>query len=240
MDEPAAPNLLPVTCPRCGGHYRVAPQQLGRSARCTQCAETFVLAAPQAAPGDSQAQGLCPLCQSPIAAGESQAQCSDCRIAYHADCWEYNRGCATYGCPQAPPTEPLSTLEVPVSYWGKEEKPCPMCGQTILAAAVVCRFCGTTFASARPETAGDLHRRASLQVRLPRIRTHAIWLLIFSLVPCTAPLVTVVGAIWYHHHRSEIRELPGTSAAICKMAVGVAVGQTAAMACWLCSMRLLA
>ena len=93
---------------------------------------------------------LCAICQSPLGAEEQKAACPDCAAVYHADCWQENRGCAVYGCPQVPPTEKLDTLEVPMAYWGQEHKNCPVCGTQMLAAATRCRSCGTTFDSAAP------------------------------------------------------------------------------------------
>jgi hypothetical protein len=36
-----------------------------------------------------------------------------------------------------------------------ERRPCPVCGEEILATAKVCRFCGETFASATGDKEGD-------------------------------------------------------------------------------------
>ena len=42
--------------------------------------------------------GTCPFCQTRIVAGEEYLTCPSCKTPYHADCWEYNNGCAVYGC----------------------------------------------------------------------------------------------------------------------------------------------
>jgi hypothetical protein len=39
--------------------------------------------------------GVCAVCGTPIAA---QRSCTSCGAYYHRDCWEYNGGCARYGC----------------------------------------------------------------------------------------------------------------------------------------------
>ena len=79
---------------------------------------------------------LCPICQSPIAASEAATYCTDCKTIYHADCWDENQGCAVYGCSQVPPKEQKSNLEIPVSYWGQQHKPCPVCATTLRAVRV--------------------------------------------------------------------------------------------------------
>lgn len=165
----------------------------------------------------------CAVCQSAMAPGEAAAQCPACRAPYHADCWEENRGCAVYGCPEVSPTEPRHSLEIPVSYWGQEEKPCPVCGRTIQAAAVRCRHCGATFHSARPETAAEFRRRSERKGRERTLRTAGIWLFVLSLLPCTAPLAAVVGGAWYLAHRREIRQLPGIYGVLCPLSVMLAV-----------------
>jgi hypothetical protein len=40
---------------------------------------------------------------------EERTQCPHCGLPFHAECWEENRGCSAYGCPQVnalrPPAE---------------------------------------------------------------------------------------------------------------------------------------
>jgi hypothetical protein len=134
-----------------------------------------------------------------------------------------------YGCTRSPPTERLETLEIPVSYWGKEEKNCPRCGQVILAAAIRCRHCGATFESAKPESATEFHSRAALEQNLPKIRRTGMWVLGLSILFCTAPFAAIFGTIWFFNHRKEIDALPSLHGALCKIAVGLAIGQTALM-----------
>jgi hypothetical protein len=131
-----------------------------------------------------------------------------------------------YGCPQAPPTVKYDDLEIPVSYWGQEDKTCPVCGQVILAAAVRCRQCGTTFNSAQPQDKAGFRVRAARESRLPTLRRRVITLLIFALVPFTAPLAALIGAFWYRQNRAEIRALPPLYGALSLIGLGVAVFQT--------------
>src|SRR5688572_1813672 len=41
-------------------------------------------------------QQLCRVCGAPLV--HDVVQCSKCETPHHRDCWEYNRGCAIYGC----------------------------------------------------------------------------------------------------------------------------------------------
>ena len=120
----------------------------------------------------------------------------------------------------------MSSLEIPPSYWGREEKPCPNCGKTILAAAVRCRHCGAVFSSATPQGVTAYSDQQKIKAKIPADRTASIWLLVFSLVPCTAPLAAIVGLIWYIGNHQPIRALPPLNVALCKIAVGVALAQT--------------
>lgn len=254
MSDTPASDRIPTACPHCGKRFATLRANVGKTARCAGCSQAFEIAvapvaqaaapaasppgspaattAPHAAPvtadlPDSAADGpLCAICQSPLASGEATVNCPDCSAQYHHDCWEYNQGCAVYGCPQTPETESLSTLEVPASHWGKEDKRCPRCGSTILAAAVRCRHCGATFASATPQGSASYQAQKKIDAKLPAIRTASIWLLVFSLLTCTAPLAAVVGAAFYCMNREAIKKLPALQSAICKIAVGVAIFQT--------------
>lgn len=40
----------------------------------------------------------CPYCQYPVKPGAPTTVCSACGIAHHAECWDHNGGCTTYGC----------------------------------------------------------------------------------------------------------------------------------------------
>ncbi|HEX9048616.1 MAG TPA: RING finger protein, partial [Verrucomicrobiae bacterium] len=130
----------------------------------------------------------CAICLSPIQAGEAQADCPACHAVYHAECWSENGGCAAYGCPQVPQVEKRQNIEIPVSYWGQENKQCPNCGREILAAAVRCRHCGTVFQSARPQEAGEFQQRAALSQRLPALRRTIVILFVVCVLTCLAPI----------------------------------------------------
>ena len=239
MSRPIDPQKIRTTCPHCGKTYATAAAHLGNRARCAECKETFVVArdksSAQAPAGAVISAGSeptaggnphCAFCQSPIEDGETTATCPDCGGLFHEACWQYNNGCGVYGCSQAPPTEGLSSLEIPSSHWGREDKPCPSCGKTILAAAIRCRHCGAVFSSATPQEAEGYSVQQRIKAKMPAVRTASIWLLIFSLIPCTAPAAAIIGLIWYIRNRQTIRVLPALNAALCKIAVGVALAQT--------------
>ena len=144
---------------------------------------------------------LCAICQSPIEAYDVRTSCPECNAPYHADCWQDNGGCAVYGCSQVPPTEKLADVEIPVAYWGQENKPCPVCGNSILAVAMRCRHCGTMFDTARPQDQREFSQEAARKMRAPALQKTAVWVLILGLVPFTAPIGAIFGGIWYSMNR---------------------------------------
>jgi predicted RNA-binding Zn-ribbon protein involved in translation (DUF1610 family) len=169
---------------------------------------------------------MCAICQSPIARQEASTSCPACQAPYHSDCWHDNGGCAVYGCQEVPETQKLTDVEVPVSYWGQENKPCPVCGSNILAAAVRCRQCGTTFESARPQDSASFAQAISQKMREPALRTGAIWVLITGLLPCTAPFCAIIGVFWFWKNRKALTAMPVVSRALAWIGIGTAVGQT--------------
>jgi hypothetical protein len=42
----------------------------------------------------------CAVCHSSIVVGEEMITCPDCAMTFHAECWQENLGCSSYGCPQ--------------------------------------------------------------------------------------------------------------------------------------------
>jgi hypothetical protein len=171
-------------------------------------------------------QAFCAICQTEIGPREKRTHCPECKVSYHVDCWTDNGGCAIYGCAAVPPTEKLQDVEVPVSYWGKEDKACPACGQSIVALAIRCRYCGATFESSRPRDRHEFVADAIRKQRTPQLSKHAIWVLVTGLIPFTAPLCLIVGGIWFLRNRKELRELPATSRAMAMIGLGVAGLQT--------------
>lgn len=148
----------------------------------------------------------CPYCLA-VLEGE-QETCSGCRAAYHRECWVENGGCAVYGCTCVPAVESRRAIEIPNSFWGQENKPCPACGQQILAAAVRCRHCGSTFTSARPQDAAEFQRGSQLRDRLPEIKREAAIVFALSVFPFAAPVGAVWGYIFRKKHQAHFDELP--------------------------------
>ena len=172
---------------------------------------------------------ICAICLSPLAPADDKVMCPACNAIYHSECWNENGGCAVYGCSCVPEVEKRQAIEIPVSYWGQENKKCPNCGREILAAALRCRHCGAVFDSARPQDVEEFQGRVALSERLPAARRTIVVVFIFSVLTCLAPIGAVWGIIWRPMHREELQTLPAIYNALSKIGIGVAVGQTVAL-----------
>jgi predicted RNA-binding Zn-ribbon protein involved in translation (DUF1610 family) len=98
-----AGKLIRCTC----GHIGWAPIAAGDGQlRCTACGRDITRRDPnpptRGSPPSAKAVATadCAACHTSIAAGEAMHTCPDCAATMHVGCWEENRGCATYGCPQ--------------------------------------------------------------------------------------------------------------------------------------------
>jgi hypothetical protein len=181
-------------------------------------------AAPPAPPRAGAPASVCPVCRT--ACDFDAINCSNCLAPHHRECWDYNGGCGTYGCPSAPPTQKLTDIEIPASFWDQSEKECPACRTRIQAAALRCRFCGTVFSTARPQEEIEFRQERLLGSDLPKLRRRSIWLLVFAIVPFTSALALLFGGIWYSFNRTRLAALPPAQRAIATIALGVAGLQT--------------
>jgi predicted RNA-binding Zn-ribbon protein involved in translation (DUF1610 family) len=180
-------------------------------------------------PAPSVASASCPYCLAVIGPDEAFGTCPQCHAPHHNECWTENDGCAVYGCTCVPVVESRTAIEVPMSYWGQEHKPCPACGHEILAAAVRCRNCGTTFASARPEDAAAFLSRSALESRLPGARRWIIIIFVLSVVPFFAPVGAGWALLWGRANREEIAALPPLYGALRKIGLYAACTLTLAL-----------
>lgn len=175
-----------------------------------------------------QADGetICLICQCAVGPMEPKSVCPECGKSYHSECWEENKGCAVYGCPEVPPTEALHDLEIPVSYWGKEKKTCPSCGQEILAAALRCSHCGTIFSSARPLSREEFREAEESKENRTTLKRGSILVFIVNLLTFTAPIGAIFGFFWYRSKSKSLKSVSTMYPVLVKIGLGIGIMQT--------------
>ena len=80
---------------------------------------------------------VCPVCCCEITAEDESITCIDCKTRYHEDCWNDNKGCATYGCKSA------KNIEIHNQQHNVQQLiPCPWCHTLLSPETVICSSCG--------------------------------------------------------------------------------------------------
>ncbi len=77
-----------------------------------------------------------------------------------------------------------------------------------------------------PQQAAEFAAQTRNKQALLAHRRVGVVLLIFAVIPCTAPLAAVFGVIWYLVAHRHIAAMPPLQATICRLAVGIALGIT--------------
>lgn len=84
---------------------------------------------------------ICPFCKTEIKEGDAVQVCPACGIPHHAECWEENKGCTTFGCSEQ-------------HYEEQHTNPtdvCGLCGTPLGDGQMFCPNCGTAKGTAKSE-----------------------------------------------------------------------------------------
>lgn len=198
-----------ITC-ECGAKVRLPSERSDRAFRCPKCktgialtVDAQVLSTTTISVGDEG--GMCPICQTQIDSVEACVDCPECQQVHHRECWSEIGGCGTYGCRQAPAADKGEDAAAPQSAWG-DTKECPVCGESIKAIALKCRYCDAEFDSVDPMTRGDLRRQARRDDELKNIRNSTVAVFVVSLFGCPAPLTLILSLVAILPKRDKIQK----------------------------------
>ncbi len=84
----------------------------------------------------------CPFCQTPIKPGAPVMICTACGMPHHAECWQENHGCTTFGCQGSPAAAPGTATPPPVFRpTPSGHLACPTCGYLMGPMDTTCPRC---------------------------------------------------------------------------------------------------
>jgi len=85
---------------------------------------------------------ICPFCQTVLNENDHAFTCSACGAPHHADCWNENDGCTTYGC-QGRPLDSKLAPEPDMQISNDQAVICAKCGSKVSKYSKFCFACGS-------------------------------------------------------------------------------------------------
>jgi len=177
--------MIVIECPGCGKRYKVSEEKLGLRGKCKQCGAEIVA---EPAPTEIEARAAlpkqmlankavagrsCPVCAELVGLGQPVRNCELCGSTHHEACWGTHGGCTTPLCgnsplpaiaePEPPPPPPAAAPQPGAPPRpDKPRKPCPSCGEMIVAKASRCRFCGGNLDRPGPAPAAKVRKSSDV------------------------------------------------------------------------------
>jgi predicted amidophosphoribosyltransferase len=173
--------------------------------------------------------GVCSICQAAMRPEEPTRICDACGATYHADCWLHNEGCGTYGCKSAPQALKITVSDSPeAGAWG-DTKPCPNCGEELIASSLKCPKCKATFDTRAPMSPEDYRAQLARKASERRDTLLASLLLAASALGITAPVTLPLGGFWAVQKRRTARRAADTAQLLLYGSVAVSLAYVGLM-----------
>ncbi len=101
------------SCPHCRKQLSASEDMEGTTVSCPSCQNLLTVPIRIVVPDDpppadsirAEDASTCPYCRMPIAEDDVIAECALCHTPHHQECWEENKGCTVFGCPESPEEE---------------------------------------------------------------------------------------------------------------------------------------
>jgi len=90
---------------------------------------------------DTYVGKTCPYCQTPIKPGAAVSICSACGMPHHAECWQENGRCTTFGCNGRPAGSGTAAAAPSVQRTPDGHAICPTCGYVMTPFDASCPRC---------------------------------------------------------------------------------------------------
>jgi predicted RNA-binding Zn-ribbon protein involved in translation (DUF1610 family) len=180
---------IPVTCPSCGKKLQAPDAAAGKQARCPSCASLMTVPEPV-----HEAEEVGP----DFGIGEPSGPSGG--VGGLLD--ELDAQSAAAG-PAVPWTPAPARAPAPAGPVGEPRRPCPMCGEMILASAVKCRYCGEVFDPTLKRKEAKARRYSSSDEDL----STADWLLA---ILCSG-IGCIIGVVWLIQGKPKAGKMIGVS-----------------------------
>ena len=141
----------------------------------------------------------CAICQTSVYPAEQTHKCDSCGLIFHAECWQENFGCASYGCEQVNALAPRVNVPPPADLPPPADEPVePLPWDFLLLGASALALALSALMYGIPSVLAV----ALVGLRVRQTRKYRNPILITAAVFCVVGIVggMLVSRFWFHAH----------------------------------------